>query len=137
MEEQDWIMTIETSPEPVFNSNIFEIASSLQTADHGSGGRVNRVLIDLPGLRVLLISLTAGAHVPEHKVAGAITVQPVLGRVQMIAFGLGSEASETQRAQQQYELGVGSLLSLKGGVPHDVRALEESCILVSIVRAIR
>jgi quercetin dioxygenase-like cupin family protein len=131
--EQDRIMTTETSPEVVFNNNISEIASALQTADHGTGGRINRVLIDLPGLRVLLISLTSGAYVPEHKVAGAITVQLVLGRVQMNAFRLSSEATETQR----YELGIGSLLSLKGGVPHDVRALEDSCILVSIVRANR
>jgi quercetin dioxygenase-like cupin family protein len=127
-------MTTDTSPEAVFTNNIFEIASSLRTEEHGVGGRTSRVLIDLPGLRVQLISLTAGAHVPEHKVDGAITVQPVLGRVQMSAFQLGSEASEIPRVQQQYELRVGSLLSLKGGVPHDIRALEDSCVLVSIVR---
>jgi quercetin dioxygenase-like cupin family protein len=131
----DTIMTTDTGPDAILNENIFEIASSLHTEEHGTGGRISRVLIDLPDLRVQLISLTAGAHVPEHKVEGAITVQPVLGRVQMSAFGIGSEATESPRIQQQYELGVGSLLSLKGGVPHDVRALEDSCILVSIVRA--
>ena len=137
MEEQDCIMTSETSIGAVFHKNVLEIACSLQTEEHGTGGRTSRVLIDLPGLRVQLISLSAGAYVPEHKVAGAITVQPVLGRVQMTAFGSDSAASENNRAQQQYELGVGSLLSLRGGVPHDVRAVEDSCILVSIVRAIR
>jgi quercetin dioxygenase-like cupin family protein len=137
MGEQDCIMTTEPSTEAVFHNNVFEIASSLQTEDHGTGGRISRVLIDLPGLRVQLISLTSGAYVPEHKVAGEITVQPVLGRVEMTAFGPGSEASETNRAQQRYELGAGSLLSLKGSVSHVVRALEDSCILVSIVRAIR
>ena len=130
-------MTISASTEAVLHNNVFEIASSFQAADHGTNGRINRVLIDLPGLRVLLISLTAGAYVPEHKVEGAITVQTVLGRVEMTAFGSGSEALETDRARQKYELGAGSLLSLKGSVPHDVRALEDSCILVSIVRANR
>jgi quercetin dioxygenase-like cupin family protein len=128
-------MTTETSTEAVFHNNVFGIASSLQTEDHGTSGRINRVLIDLPGLRVLLISLTAGAYVSEHKVPGAITVQSVFGRVEMTSFGSGSDASEANRDQQQYELGAGSLLSLKGGVSHDVRALEDSCILVSLVRA--
>jgi hypothetical protein len=132
---QDSFMTADTSPDAVFHDNIFEIACALRTGEHATGGRISRVLIDLPGLRVQLISLTAGAHVPEHKVSGAISVQLVFGRVQMSAFGIGSEASESFRVQQQYELGVGSLLSLKAGVPHDVRALEDSCILVSMVRA--
>lgn len=128
-------MTTETAPDAFFKENIFQIAAALQTEEHGTGGRINRVLIDFPRLRAQLISLTAGAYVPEHKVEGAITVQPILGRVQMSAFGIGSEASDSPRVQQQYELGVGGLLSLNGGVPHDVRALEASCILVSIVRA--
>jgi quercetin dioxygenase-like cupin family protein len=121
-------MTIQTSPETVFTKNIFEIASSLGSEEHGTDGWTSRVLIDLPGLQVQLISITAGAYVPEHKLGGAITVQPVLGRVQMTAFGLGSAASEIDRALQEYEIGVGSLLSLNANVPHDVRALEDSCI---------
>jgi quercetin dioxygenase-like cupin family protein len=132
---QDYFMTTDTSPDAVFSNNILEIAYSLRNEEHGRGGRISRVLIDLPGLRVQLISLAAGAHVPEHKVDGPITVQSVFGRVQVSAFRFGSETSESPRVQQQYELGVGSLLSLKGGIPHDVRALEDSCILVSIVRA--
>jgi len=54
---------------------------------------------NLPGLRGQLISLSAGACVPEHKVQGAITVRPVLGRVQMTAFGSDSADAETNRAQ--------------------------------------
>ena len=130
-------MTANASSEAIIHNNIVEIASSMRTEDHGAGGRTSRVLIDLPGLRVQLISLTAGAYVPEHKVQGAITVQPVLGRVRMTAFPVGSEAGNTNRLQQQFEHGVGGLLSLGGGVPHDVRALEGSCILVSIVRPTR
>jgi hypothetical protein len=131
-------MTIQPSPETVFNNNInniFEIASSLRTEGHGTNGWTTRVLIDLPDLQVKLIWLTADAYVPEHKVGGAITVQPVLGRVHLTAFGIGSAASEIDRALQEYEIGVGGLLSLNANVPHDVRALEDSCILISIVRS--
>lgn len=82
------------------------------------------MLVNFPELRVQVISLTAGTHIPEHQVADPITVQLLAGRVRMFANN------------QSYDFTVGSILSLDGGVTHDVSAIEDSAILVTMVRNI-
>ncbi len=72
-------------------------------------------------LEVIRLVLPAGKSMPEHKVAGAITVQCIEGKVD-ITCGDGSHL-----------LSPGQLLYLPGGVPHGVVALEDASVLVTIV----
>ena len=71
-------------------------------------------------LRVVLMALKAGARIPEHKANGRISVQVLSGHVRLNAAGCTSD------------LRPGSLLALDERTPHDVEALDESAVLLTI-----
>jgi len=85
-----------------------------------STGHNARTLIKYDDLRVVLIALQSTARIPEHQTEGRISVQVVSGHVQVRASG------------RTFNLRVGGLLALDGGVQHDVTALEESAVLLTI-----
>lgn len=72
-------------------------------------------------LEVIRLVLQAGKGLPPHKVPGEITIHCLEGRIAVGADGT------------QHVLGAGQLLYLGGGVPHDVKALEDASALVTIV----
>lgn len=72
-------------------------------------------------LEVIRLVLLAGKSMPAHKVAGAITVQCIEGRVDVTC----DDGSHILQA--------GQLLFLPGGVHHGVVALEDASALVTIV----
>lgn len=72
-------------------------------------------------LEVIRLVLPAGKSMPPHKVAGAITVQCIEGRVDITC------------EDGSHLLAAGQLLYLPGGVPHGVVALEDASVLVTIV----
>src|SRR6187431_2710175 len=76
-------------------------------------GRRSETLIKTPRLRVVLITMRAGAELHEHVAPGTITVQPIRGR---FAFTAGDD---------EREIMAGTLVSVEGGVRHAVRALED------------
>lgn len=93
----------------------------LQTEDHfWQAGRNAKILVKYPGLRILLIGLHSGTHIAEHRAAGPISVQVVSGHVLVRAAG------------EMFDLGEGELLALERDIPHDLEALAESAVLVTI-----
>ena len=68
----------------------------------------------------MLIGLRPGTHVAEHHAAGPISIQVISGHVLIRAAG------------KAFDLPEGQLLALEAEVPHDVEALAESAILVTI-----
>lgn len=93
----------------------------LRTEDHPwQAGRNAKTLVKYPNFRILLIGLRAGAHMAEHHAAGAISVQTISGHVLIRAAG------------RAFDLPEGQLLALEREIPHDVEALAESAILVTI-----
>lgn len=72
-------------------------------------------------LEVMRLLLPAGRTMPLHAVPGEITVQCLQG---VVEFGT---SDETQK------LHAGQLLYLRGGEPHSLLALEDACVLVTIV----
>ncbi len=72
-------------------------------------------------LEVMRLVLPQGKSMREHKVAGAITVHCLEGR---IAFAHGTE---------NQVLAAGELLYLDGGVEHSLTALEDASALLTIV----
>lgn len=72
-------------------------------------------------LEVMRLVLPQGKSMREHKVAGAITLHCLEGR---IAFAHGSE---------NQVLAAGELLYLDGGVVHSLTALEDASALLTIV----
>ena len=97
--------------------------SSLAARDHGASGRIAHPVVSLPGLRVLLISMKAGAEWAEHSTPGRITVQPVTGKVRISWHG------------EHTTLAAGRLLALAGNVPHNVVAETDAVFLLTVARS--
>ena len=85
-----------------------------------STGQNARTLIKYDDLRVVLIALAAEARMPEHKAEGRISIHVLSGHAHVRASG------------RTFSLRAGGLLALDHGVPHDVHALEESALLLTI-----
>jgi quercetin dioxygenase-like cupin family protein len=84
------------------------------------GDRNAKTLVKEPNLHLTLVLLKAGARLDQHQTAGPVVVQPLTGRVRLSAEG------------EQTELSVGQLLVVAPNVPHDVEAIEESALLLTI-----
>ena len=83
-------------------------------------GRDSLTLMRDSVFTLILTALSAGSRLPEHRAPGPITVLVLDGRVAFSAQG------------ERLELGPHSLITLPAGVLHEVDALEDSAILVSI-----
>jgi quercetin dioxygenase-like cupin family protein len=79
-----------------------------------------KTLVKYDDFRVVLIALDAHARLPGHRTEGRISIQTVAGHIQVRAQG------------RTFDLPVGRLLALDRGLPHDVEALEESALLLTI-----
>ena len=85
-----------------------------------SGDRNARTLSKKPRLTVVLMALKIGACLEKHEAPGPISIHALAGRVRVHL------ASET------VELAPGEILTVDGGLTHDVEALAESAILLTI-----
>jgi quercetin dioxygenase-like cupin family protein len=83
-------------------------------------GRDSFTLVRDPGMGVVLTVLNAGTHLSKHTAPGPISVLVLEGRIAFTAHG------------QRLELGPHCLVTLPTHVPHEVEALEESAILITI-----
>ena len=92
----------------------------LQAETTWTTGQNARTLIKYDDLRVVLIALAAKARLPEHKAEGRISVHVLSGHIQVRASG------------RTFNLRAGGLLAIDQGVRHDVEALEESALLLTI-----
>jgi len=101
-----------------------EIAN-LRPLEADALGTQSSALFKSEQLEVMRLCLPRGRSMPSHQVPGEITVQCLQG---VVVF-------ETPGRLQN--LHAGQLLFLRGGVPHSLRALEDACVLVTIVLAPR
>ena len=83
-------------------------------------GRDSVTLVKDAGFSLVLVALERGGRLPEHRAPGAITVLVLGGRIAFTAQG------------ERRELGMHDLITLPVRVPHEVEALEESAILITI-----
>ena len=77
-------------------------------------------LLKAPQLEVIRVVLSAGKTMPGHQVAGEITVQCLEG---VVDFRLGREVRHMR---------AGDFLHLPGGAPHELTAVEDASLLVTI-----
>ena len=85
-----------------------------------STGQNARTLIKYDDFRLVLIALAAEARMPEHKTDGRISIHLLSGHIRLRASG------------RTFNLRAGGLLALDHGVPHDVHALEQSALLLTV-----
>jgi quercetin dioxygenase-like cupin family protein len=83
-------------------------------------GQNAKTLIKYGDFRVVLMVLKADARVPEHKTEGRISVQVLEGHLRLKASG------------RTFSLRAGGLLALDRGVPHEVEALAESALVLTV-----
>lgn len=79
-----------------------------------------RTLAKHGSLRLLLIALRAKGSVPEHKAEGRVSIHTLRGHVRI------------HTASGIFELPAGRLITLDPGERHDVEAVEDSGVLVTI-----
>lgn len=92
----------------------------LQGEKTWSSGQNARTLVKYDDLRVVLVALQAHARMTEHKSEGRISVHVLSGHVVLRAAG------------RTFNLRPGGLLALDHAMSHDVEALEESTLLLTI-----
>lgn len=80
-----------------------------------------RTLYKSDHLEVFRLVILAGKGLPDHRVEGELTVQCLEGCIEMTASG----RTEFMRS--------GDLMCLAGGVPHALKALEDSSVLVTLL----
>jgi quercetin dioxygenase-like cupin family protein len=85
-----------------------------------STGQNARTLIKYDDLRVVLMALQSSARTPEHRTDGRLTIQVLSGHLQVRA------------SERTFNLRAGGILALDRGIRHDVTALEESAVLLTI-----
>src|SRR5574338_1573975 len=83
-------------------------------------GRISETLVKYSDFRIVLILMRAGTLMQEHKADARISIQGLSGRLMV------------QLPEKTVELSSGDLLVLEKGLPHDVRAVEDSAFLLSI-----
>ena len=82
-----------------------------------------KTLFKKPDLRVVLLALKAGARLDKHEATGPITIHALAGRLRV------------RLANETVELAPGEILSVDGGLTHDLEALEQSAILLTVAGA--
>jgi quercetin dioxygenase-like cupin family protein len=105
----------------------FDIARELEELHREvrwQSGQNAKTLVKNDGLRIVLIGLKARSRIPEHHTEAPISIQTVVGHIQVRAQG------------RSFELRAGGLLVLDHGLPHEVEAIEESAFLLTIARPV-
>jgi quercetin dioxygenase-like cupin family protein len=83
-------------------------------------GHNAKTLVKQPDFRVVLIALKAGARMQEHRTNQCITVHTLTGRLRL------------RLPLDTVDLPVGALLALEHTVLHDVEAIVDSVLLLSL-----
>ncbi len=109
----------EESPTALFD--VFSLLESVGQEEQSQKGKDRTVvLIKTDNLRVVFRSLSEGSSLPTHKADGPITVQVLDGHIE---FTAGSQTSPVPK---------GHVLGLRSGVPHSLRAVKKSAILITV-----
>jgi quercetin dioxygenase-like cupin family protein len=83
-------------------------------------GRSSKTIAKYPDFRIVLILMKSGTRMRQHRADGRISIQQLKGQLRI------------HLADRKVNLATGHLLVLDCGVLHDVEALEESTLLLTI-----
>ena len=92
----------------------------LQAEPTWARGQNARTLVKYDDLRVVLTTLRAHERMPEHKTAGRLSIHVLSGHVHIKAAG------------RTFNLSAGRMVALDRAVPHEVEALQDSALLLTI-----
>ena len=101
----------------------FDLTRELEQLDRearGTSDQNAKTLVKYDDFRIVLIALRANARMPDHRAEGRISVHTLRGHIRIRAL------------QRTFDLPAGSLLALDRDLAHDVEALEDSVLLLTI-----
>ncbi len=81
---------------------------------------LTRTVLHGARLRLMLVCLRRGAHIPERQIEGALTIQAIDGRVVVTVL------------ESSFDLLPGQILAIEHEVPHAIVAIEPSAVLITI-----
>jgi quercetin dioxygenase-like cupin family protein len=97
-----------------------ELAEVRQGEPYRARGHNAKTLAHYPDLRIVLIALSRGARLEKHQTIGHLSIQLLEGKVAMALDG------------ERVELSAHQLLELAPNRAHDVEALEDSALLLTV-----
>ena len=106
---------------PMLTFDLNAEVKRLREEEAWQGGRNSKTLVKNDDFRIVLIVLEANAFLHEHKSTGRISVQTLSGHIRMHV------------QDKVFDLPTGYLLALDRVLPHDVKALEDSAFMLTIV----
>lgn len=90
-------------------------------------GHTARTLVREPDVRVILIVMKAGSRIAKHTVSATVSIQTLAGHLRVQLPRLAR-----QHEDRIVDLPVGRLLVLARGNEHDVEAVADSALLVTL-----
>ncbi len=97
-----------------------QISELREDGSYVRSGRVGRTLVKAGPLRLTLTLIAAGVDVGTHHATSPMTLQVVQGRLRYRVEG------------EEFELGQGEVLFFGPGHAQDIRALEDTALLLTI-----
>ena len=102
-----------------------EIKRLKEEPEWTSGTRNSVTVVKTSNMSIVLTAIKKGGALCGHEVEGPITLQVLSGVVQ---FGV---------AGKPRALAAGSVIALDKAIPHDLQALEDSDLMLTIVRDVK
>ena len=106
---------------PLLTLDLNREIEQLRSEGRWQSGHTAKTLAKYPDLRVVLIVIKAGGRLEKHRAEGRIAVQTLDGRIRL------------NSAERSVELAAGQMLTLEGGIPHDVEGIVDSAFLLTMV----
>jgi quercetin dioxygenase-like cupin family protein len=106
---------------PLLTLDLNREIEQLRSEGRWQSGHTAKTLAKYPDLRLVLIVVKAGGRLEKHRAEGRISVQTLDGRIRL------------NSPERSVELAAGQMLTLEGGIPHDVEGIVESAFLLTIV----
>jgi quercetin dioxygenase-like cupin family protein len=97
-----------------------EVAALRRDRASGGAGHVAKTLAKYPDLRIVLMAFEQGGHLARHEAPGRVCIHVLEGH---LVLRLGG---------QTVDLRAGGLLEMAPHVAHEVEAVEESAMLLTI-----
>ena len=112
-----------TTPEtfPIARLDLMEEIHQMR-ASPMPGGHLAKTVLHNADLRIVLMILHQGAHVPRHHAKGSLAIQALDGRVIVTLL------------ESSFDLGPGQMLAIERDVSHALVAIEDGALVLTIAR---
>jgi quercetin dioxygenase-like cupin family protein len=105
---------------PLLTFDLQKEIQQLRSEGRWQSGHTAKTLAKYADFRVVLIVMTSGGRLVNHRTEGRISVHALSGR------------SNFKTAEQSVDLSAGQMLTLERDLPHDVEAGVDSAFLLTI-----